>query len=322
MPFFASPPVNKPRGTRSRAYSPTSAKRTKTPTDYQSHKAETKKQQKQDFVHREHYYSDCESRPESEKPFVDIKSFLVDIDQSQMGGPQRSGPPPDRDRTDYARQERDRGNRQGTPRNPPRQSGDPNEILGLDMDDVTHRVETVLLGDSQPFPVTSIYEQILILRQHGAAVKFTPKSRGDCLRDELPQPGQSIRRGGSQVSLTDILSPSREEINAIDHALASVINTGGEVEFHPLPHRQSEGLLECDACSKVFALQQDRDEHIGGGALKCPTCGVQLPCQGLIEDHMHKRHRARNSAGLSSSDRAASFGSHQDRSESQPWGQR
>ncbi|KEF60792.1 uncharacterized protein A1O9_02354 [Exophiala aquamarina CBS 119918] len=320
MPFFASPPANKPKATGSNAYSPTSAKRSKAPNNYQSHKAETKKQQKQDYSPRESYYSDCESRPESEKTFVDIKNFLVDINQSQMA-PSRSNPPPDRDRTDYGRQERERGNRQAPPRNPPRLSGDTNEFPGVDMDDVANRMETVCLGESQPFPVASIYEQILILRQHGAAVKYTTKSRGDCLRDELPQPGQSIRRGDSPVSLTDILSPSREEINAIDHALASVINTGGEVEFHPLQPRQSGALLECDACSKVFTLQQDRDQHIGGGALKCPTCGIQLPCQGLVEDHMHNRHRGRNSSGLSSADRPT-FSNYQERNDHQPWAQR
>jgi len=195
-------------------------------------------------------------------------------------------------------------------------------MLGMDMDEVTNRVETVFLGDSQPFPDCSIYEQILILRQHGAAVKYTPKSRGDCLRDELPQPGQSIRRGGSPVSFKDILSPSREEINAIDRALASVINTGGEVEFQPFQQRQSGDLLDCATCDKVFALQQDRDEHIGGGALKCTTCGAQLPCQGLIEEHMRKRHRARNSSGLPAADRSAIFGGPQERNDSQPWPQR
>jgi hypothetical protein len=324
MPFFASasgPTVTKPRATRSRAHSPTPAKRAKAPTDYRSPKAEAKKQPKQDYIPREQYYSDCESRPDSEKTFVDIKSYLVGIqNQPQMPGPRPAAPAPDR--SEYGRQERDRGNRPGPPRNaPPRQSGDPNEILHLDLDDVTNRVENTYLGDSQPFPVTSIYEQILLLRQHGAGVKFGPKSRSDCLRDELPQAGQSIRRGGSPVSLTDIHSPGREDINAIDYALASVINAGGEVEFHPLPHRQSGGQLECAGCSKVFALQQDRDEHIGGGSLKCNSCGIPLYCRGLVEDHMHKKHRARNSGSLASDDRP-SFGGHHDRSDSQSWATR
>lgn len=322
MPFLPSasgPTVAKKKATRSRAHSPTPTKRSKAPTEYQSPKAEAKKQQRQEHLPREQYYSDCESRPDSEKTFVDLNCYLVDTEnQAQMPGPRPAAPPPDR--SEYGRQERERGNRQGPPRNPPaRQSADPNDsYLHFDTDEVTTRVDNTYLGDNKPFPVTSIYEQILILRQHGAAVKFSPKSRSECLRDELPRAGQSIRRGGTPVSLNDILSPSREEINAIDQALASVINTGGEVEFHPLPHRQSGGQLECDGCSKVFELQQERDEHIGGGSLKCNTCGIGLYCRGMMEDHMHKKHRARHSSSLTSDD-GSSFSPHHERSDSQPW---
>ncbi|KAK5064862.1 hypothetical protein LTR84_000696 [Exophiala bonariae] len=309
------------KATQSKTRGPTPVKSKKTPADYQSSKVETKNPNKPVYISKVRDYSDSESKADSDETVVDVATFFVanDDNYSHMA-PRNSG---GRDRDSYGRPDRERPSkedlhRQGPTRNQPtRVPDDTDELFNPEHPgEAAPHIDNSYFRENPPFPDMSIYKHILVLRQHGASVKYGQQARADCLRNYLPRQGPILQPRDGPISVTDIMNPNRDDLEAIDCALANVINTGGEVEFGALPHGQSGGQFACRACTRVFSQSQDRDDHIGGGRIKCTvlSCGVYLPCQGLMDDHMdkiHPKHRNRDSDSFPYPNRS-SYGSSQD----------
>ena len=312
------------KGTRStRSRNPTPVIRTKDSTNYQSADTEEKNPIKPLYFPKERDYSDCESRAGSDKTFVDVTNYRVeDYPPSPMAHKRAGQGGSSGGRNEYApRPERtsmNDSNRPGSghPRShQTRGSDDINEGYNLDgMAEATPHVESPYIRENPSFPEMPIYEHILLLRQHGASVKYSQKSRVDCLRDYVPREGPMLQRASGPISQNEIMNPSKNEINAINSALASVMNTGGEVEFEALPPGKPTAHLSCGACRKVFQEPHERDDHLGGGRIRCPVtpCPINMPCKGTMAEHMalmHPNdHRNRDNDHFSYADRS-SYGS-------------
>lgn len=281
--FLPSGAGTKSKGTKTRADGPTPVTQRKVPTDHQSPKSEAKKQQKQEYHPPDPYYNEYESGTDSEPTIVNVEEFRADEQsQSQMNS------------QDKARKGNHHRQGSSTPRNQNQPPRDPHESFYTNgPDEATHHTGNMHVKEKQPFPIMCIYEHILILRRHGASVKYSPKSRAECPREESLLPGPPVQRGRNAVSSANIANPSRDAMFDINNALAWVVNTGGEVEFEALPPDESAAQLPCKGCGQEFDLEQELGEHLGVGNLKCayPGCALRhLYCQTLLEQHVAAVH--------------------------------
>lgn len=248
FPSAAGSSTTKSKGTKTRADGPTPVTRRNVSTDHHSPKLEAKKQQKQEYPPPDSYYGDYESRTDSEPTIINVEEYRTDEQsQSQMNSQEkgRKGNQP----------------RHGTstPQNQNQPARDPHEPFYTNGPDEARRhMENMHVKEKQPFPIMCIYEHILILRQHGASVKYGLKSRAECPREESLLPGPPIQRGRNAVSSANIANPGRDAMFDINHALAWVVNTGGQVEFGALSPDESATQLPCKGCGQDFDMEQER----------------------------------------------------------------
>lgn len=277
------------------------------------------------------YGSDFDSQAETEYTRTDVQDYLVKPDSE----PTMSGnrPTASRDRMtkvpEYGRgMDNNRGTRGGeasrTPQRPNDREDNQGDYPSYGPDEMNQQFQETSMRDALPFPVDrpSLYEQILVLRHHGATVTHDPSSRNAYIHglDSRNRSPPSLARGFGPSF--DAEKPNHDEIKAVDHALAHVINTGGKVKFSPFdrhPHLDSNALLTCDSCSRPFHTVRDRDMHVGGGLVKCPTCSALFRCQTKLDEHasqFHRSHRGPAYPGSPNMAYAESF----DRNEHPSWG--
>ena len=320
-PFFATGSVSKSKTSRAstpRLEHSIPVRGAKPASTYSPRKLPGKRKQAAEYSLSEQTLCDSSSIADTESVIFDIKQFEVPsrspfVHADMPGGrnqPEKFAGSEFQGRDRASRQEPSRAQgRQSTPRT------DQHEIP--EVDEYPRGYDTPFLGNDTPFPSISIYEQIHQLRLHGATVKFTSKSRGDCLLpDNFGRNNAAYRRGSN---LPDPLNPTDVEINSLNYALANVLNAGGDIEFLPLPLKQQSTSLQCETCSEIFERQQDLHDHISY-QIKCKICRVPIPCQTFLEGHMSKVHPHRNSGSYPSSAPATFTGS-RERDELPQWQQ-
>ncbi|RVX73819.1 hypothetical protein B0A52_02709 [Exophiala mesophila] len=253
------------------------------------------------------YPNDFDSQAETEYNRTDVEDYRVESElEYNMSGGRRADRPTKMQ--DFNRgPDQNRGSRPELRTSPQRHNDDPH-FSSYGPDEMTQHFQETSLRDSPPFPVDgpSLYEQIHVLRLQNASVTYDPSSRSAYVHDphgRNTSPLSSLRGFGPDF---DPEKPNHDEIKAIDHALAHVINTGGRVQFLPFdcrPHLDANPLLVCNGCSRSFHTVRDRDNHMGAGKLPCPKCNAFFECPVQMEEHLsmvHRHHRGSTHPGTPS----------------------
>jgi len=165
--------------------------------------------------------------------------------------------------------------------------------------EISHHADHASLPSRPPqIPSMPVYEHCLILRKHGAAVRFSSATSPHMIaQGPMSRPPVTTTDHFHQ----DVHDPSVREIQLINQALAFVRSCGGEVEFHALTREQSTPYFQCGFCSETFTSRADKDVHCDGGRRGCRLCGEQnLNCLTDYEQHMRDLHRVQ--PGLATSD--------------------
>ncbi|KIX03411.1 uncharacterized protein Z518_06963 [Rhinocladiella mackenziei CBS 650.93] len=153
-------------------------------------------------------------------------------------------------------------------------------------DDLADRFDASMHFPQGPF--APVYEHCLVLRRHGASVKFgSSTSRGSNVRSPTCRPPMTT----TDHFHPDVYNPTTREIQLLDQALAFVLSSGGEVEFHPLIREQPSPYSKCDACSEAFMSPRDREDHCTPIRNVCQPCQKSFTCRTFHEQHMKQTHK-------------------------------
>lgn len=306
---------------RSKKDGPTEVRRPKSESGYKPVKERTVPAISKVLDPRSSYHNDYSSQADTEYTRTDVEEYLVDSrwKEETMAPNHRSNVPSDRNPRASENLRSPRPDPEGPRQNRPNDRNEPAEYGEFDhhhMEELNTQFHGTSLRDPLPFPVEaqSLYEQILILRHQGARITYTPSSRNTYVHDpRVKQHPPPIRGFGSSF---DLENPTPADINAIDHAIAHVINTGGSVQFPAIDRHSADVLLTCDTCSRTFHAVKDRDEHIGGRRVRCPNCTAHFDCRTQAEEHVSQVHKHSRGTGYGSS-LPGSYDSGYERSEQQ-----